>query len=141
MLIGTGNPASSTSSRAFTHRDVFVRLVQLALLSAGRRKLKAKEVKVLIEPLVVRWNRPGDPTSEYGAATATVNVARDGSVTDVDVLRTTGQTASNRPQVKLHQEQAVRAVRLCLQSYADVLDRTRQSGVGDTSESTSGIIL
>ena len=37
--------------------------------------------------------------------------------------------------------EAVRAVRLCLQSYADVLDRTRQSGVGDTGESTSGIIL
>jgi hypothetical protein len=28
------------------------------------------------------------------------------------VLRTTGQNARNRPQVKLHQEQAVKAVRL-----------------------------
>ena len=27
-------------------------------------------------------------------------------------MGTSGQTASNRPQVKLHQEQAVRAVRL-----------------------------
>ena len=37
--------------------------------------------------------------------------------------------------------EAVRAVRLCLQSYTDVLDGTRQNGVGDTGECTGGVIL
>jgi len=41
-----------------------------------------------------------------------VRLARDGSVTAVEVLRTTGITESNRGQVKLHQEAAMKAVRL-----------------------------
>jgi outer membrane biosynthesis protein TonB len=69
----------------------------------------AAEVRRQLKP---HWKAPTGADVEQLRTELSIRLARDGSVTDVDVLRTTGQTASNRPQVRLHQEQAVRAVRL-----------------------------
>ena len=69
----------------------------------------AAEVRRQLKP---HWKAPSGADVEQLRTELSIRLARDGSVTDVDVLRTTGQTESNRPQVKLHQEQAVRAVRL-----------------------------
>jgi outer membrane biosynthesis protein TonB len=74
--------------------------VQASLAGEIRRQLKP------------HWKAPTGADVEQLRTELSIRLARDGSVTDIDVLRTTGQTASNRPQVKLHQEQAVRAVRL-----------------------------
>jgi hypothetical protein len=69
----------------------------------------AAEVRRQLKP---HWKAPTGADVEQLRTELSIRLARDGSVTDVDVLRTTGQTESNRPQVRLHQEQAVRAVRL-----------------------------
>ena len=69
----------------------------------------AAEIRRQLKP---HWKAPTGADVEQLRTELSIRLARDGSVTDVDVLRTSGQTASNRPQVKLHQEQAVRAVRL-----------------------------
>jgi outer membrane biosynthesis protein TonB len=74
--------------------------VQASLAAEVRRQLKP------------HWKAPTGADVEQLRTELSIRLARDGTVTDVDVLRTSGQTASNRPQVKLHQEQAVRAVRL-----------------------------
>lgn len=74
--------------------------VQASLAAAVRRQLKP------------HWKAPTGADVEQLRTELSIRLAKDGSVTDVDVLRTTGQTPSNRPQVRLHQEQAVRAVRL-----------------------------
>jgi outer membrane biosynthesis protein TonB len=67
------------------------------------------EVRRQLKP---HWKAPTGADAELLRTELSISLARDGSVTRVDVLRTTGQTPSNKPQVKLHQEQAVRAVRL-----------------------------
>jgi len=67
------------------------------------------EVRRQLKP---HWKAPTGADAELLRTELSISLARDGSVTRVEVLRTTGQTASNKPQVKLHQEQAVRAVRL-----------------------------
>ena len=41
-----------------------------------------------------------------------LTLARDGTVTNIELLGTTGVTASNRPQLALHRERARRAVSL-----------------------------
>jgi len=67
------------------------------------------EIRRQLKP---HWKAPTGADAELLRTELSISLARDGSVTQVEVLRTTGQTASNKPQVKLHQEQAVRAVRL-----------------------------
>jgi outer membrane biosynthesis protein TonB len=74
--------------------------VQASLVAAVRRQVKP------------HWKAPTGADVELLRTELSIRLAKDGSVTDIDVLRTTGQNASNRPQVKLHQEQAVKAVRL-----------------------------
>jgi outer membrane biosynthesis protein TonB len=74
--------------------------VQAALASLVRRQLKP------------HWKAPTGADAELLRTELSIALGRDGSVDRVEVLRTTGQTASNRPQVRLHQEQAIRAVRL-----------------------------
>jgi outer membrane biosynthesis protein TonB len=74
--------------------------VQASLQAEVRRQLKP------------HWQSPSGADAELLRTELSIWLARDGSVTRVEVIRTTGQTPSNRPQVKLHQEQAVRAVRL-----------------------------
>ena len=58
------------------------------------------------------WNSPSGADAELLRTELSIWLGRDGSVTRVEVIGTTGVTPSNRPQVKLHQEQAVKAVKL-----------------------------
>jgi outer membrane biosynthesis protein TonB len=74
--------------------------VQASLGADVRRQLKP------------HWKAPTGADAELLRTELSIWLAANGSVTRVEVIRTTGQTASNRPQVKLHQEQAIRAVRL-----------------------------
>lgn len=76
--------------------------VQVSLAAEVRRQLKP------------HWQQaaPSGAEIELLRTVLTISLARNGSITRVEVVRTTGQTASNRPQVELHQEQAVKAARL-----------------------------
>jgi hypothetical protein len=67
------------------------------------------EVRRQLKPY---WKAPTGADAELLRTELSVALARDGSVVRVEIIGTSGQTASNKPQVKLHQEQAVRAVRL-----------------------------
>lgn len=55
---------------------------------------------------------PTGPDAELLKTSLRIELNRDGTVKSVRVLGTTGQTDSNRGQVRLHQEAAVKAVRL-----------------------------
>lgn len=66
----------------------------------------------VLRQLKPHWRAPSGADAELLRTELSISLARNGAVTDIEVIRTTGQNASNRPQVKLHQEQAVRAVRL-----------------------------
>jgi outer membrane biosynthesis protein TonB len=80
--------------------------------AAASAEVKASLGRMVREQLRPHWKSPSGADAELLRTELSIWLARDGSVTRVEVLRTTGQTASNRPQVKLHQEQALRAVRL-----------------------------
>lgn len=69
----------------------------------------ARAVRDQIKP---HWKAPTGADAEQLRTELSIWLSKSGSVSRVEVIRTTGQTGSNRPQVKLHQEQAVRAVRL-----------------------------
>jgi hypothetical protein len=68
--------------------------------------------RMVREQLKDHWKSPTGADAELLRTELSIWLAPSGAVTRVEVIRTTGQTASNRPQVKLHQEQAVRAARL-----------------------------
>jgi hypothetical protein len=74
--------------------------VQASLGAEVRRQLKP------------HWKAPTGADAELLRTELSISLAASGAVTAVEIVRTTGQTASNRPQVALHQEQAMRAVRL-----------------------------
>ncbi len=74
--------------------------VQASLGAEVRRQLKP------------HWKAPTGADSEQLRTEVVIALAEDGRVTDIRIVGTTGQTASNRPQVPLHREQAERAVRL-----------------------------
>lgn len=76
--------------------------VEASLVAEVRRQLKP------------HWQRavPSGADAEALRTELSLTLARDGRVTGIDVVRTTGITASNRPQVALHQERARRAVTL-----------------------------
>jgi outer membrane biosynthesis protein TonB len=74
--------------------------VQASLAAEIRRQLKP------------HWKAPTGADVELLRTQVTVTLAPNGSVASIGDVRTTGETPSNRSQVKLHQEQAVRAVRL-----------------------------
>lgn len=74
--------------------------VQASLGAEVRRQLKP------------HWRAPTGADVELLRTQLTVTLSRSGAVVSIDDISTSGQTASNRSQVKLHQEQAVRAVRL-----------------------------
>ena len=77
--------------------------------SAAVRSSLGAEVRRQLKP---HWKAPTGADAELLRTELGITLAPNGAVTDIEVLRTTGQTDSNRPQVKLHQEQAARAVRL-----------------------------
>jgi hypothetical protein len=76
--------------------------VEASLVAEVRRQLKP------------HWQRavPSGADAEALRTELSLTLGRDGRVTGIDVVRTTGITASNRPQVALHQERAKRAVTL-----------------------------
>ncbi len=74
--------------------------VQASLAAEIRRQLKP------------HWKAPTGADVELLRTQVTATLAPNGSVASIGEVRTTGETPSNRSQVKLHQEQAVRAVRL-----------------------------
>jgi transcriptional regulator of acetoin/glycerol metabolism len=80
-----------------------------AVASAAVQSSLAAEVLRQLKP---HWKAPTGADVEQLRTELSISLAPNGAITDVKVLRTTGQTASNRPQVKLHQEQAVKAARL-----------------------------
>jgi outer membrane biosynthesis protein TonB len=67
------------------------------------------EIRRQLKP---HWKSPTGADVEQLRTTVRVNLTRSGGVESIGSVTTTGQTASNRGQVKLHQEQAIRAVRL-----------------------------
>jgi outer membrane biosynthesis protein TonB len=76
--------------------------VEASLVAEVRRQLKP------------HWQRavPSGADAEALRTELSLTLGRNGQVTGIDVVRTTGITASNRPQVALHQERARRAVTL-----------------------------
>ena len=74
--------------------------------------VEASLVREITRQLKPFWKAPTGADAEQLRTELRIALARDGSVTEVRVLRTTGQTDSNRGQVRLHQEAAVKAVRL-----------------------------
>jgi outer membrane biosynthesis protein TonB len=71
----------------------------------------AAEIRRQVKP---HWQRaaPSGADVQSLRTELTLTLARDGSLISIDSVRTTGQSASNRPQVALHQERAKRAVTL-----------------------------
>jgi len=74
--------------------------VQASLGAEVRRQLKP------------HWKAPTGADAELLRTEVVIALAENGQVEDIRIVGTSGQTASNRPQVRLHQEQAARAVRL-----------------------------
>jgi hypothetical protein len=76
--------------------------VEASLAAEVRRQVKPQWQKVV----------PTGADAEALRTELSLTLARDGSVVRADVVGTTGITASNRPQVALHQERARKAVML-----------------------------
>ena len=74
--------------------------VQASLGAEVRRQLKP------------HWKAPTGADAEQLRTEMIISLAQDGRVVDMRIVGTTGQTASNRPQVPLHREHAERAIRL-----------------------------
>ncbi len=68
--------------------------------------------RLIREQLKPHWKAPTGPDAEQLRTELRVQLAKDGRVTSVEVIGTTGQTDSNQGQVRLHQEAAMKAVRL-----------------------------
>ena len=90
------NPSQSTAAPAAAAGPA----VQASLAAEIRRQIKP------------HWKAPTGADAEQLRTEVIISLAQDGRVTDIRIVGTTGQTASNRPQVPLHREQAERAVRL-----------------------------
>ncbi|HLL29758.1 MAG TPA: TonB C-terminal domain-containing protein [Allosphingosinicella sp.] len=95
-LSDRANPSQATNPPAAATGTA----VQASLGAEVRRQLKP------------HWKAPTGADAEQLRTEVVISLAQDGRVTDIDIVGTTGQTASNRPQVPLHREQAERAVRL-----------------------------
>ncbi|MFL6857521.1 MAG: cell envelope biogenesis protein TolA, partial [Allosphingosinicella sp.] len=99
LLSGLGDadsPSRSTQAPAATAGPA----VQASLRAEVQRQLKP------------HWRAPTGADAELLRTQLTVTLSPTGAVLAIDDIATTGENASNRSQVKLHQEQAVRAVRL-----------------------------
>ena len=69
----------------------------------------AREVLRQLKPF---WRSPTGADAELLRTQLSISLARDGSVVSVRAIGTTGVTDSNRGQVRLHQEAAIKAVKL-----------------------------
>lgn len=92
------SPSRSTARPATTAGPA----VQASLIADIRRQIRP------------HWQRaaPSGADVEKLRTEVTISLSRSGAVTDVSLGDTTGVTGSNRPQVALHRERSVRAVRL-----------------------------
>lgn len=66
----------------------------------------------VLRQLKPHWRAPVGPDADQLRTELAIALDRDGGVRSVRVIGTIGVTPSNRPQVRLHQEAAQRAVRL-----------------------------
>lgn len=81
-----------------------------ASVGPAQQSALAAEIRRQIKPY---WKAPTGADAELLRTTVRVTLARDGSlVGDPEIVNTAGTTESNRTQVRLHQEQAIKAVRL-----------------------------
>lgn len=77
--------------------------------SAAVQASLGAEIRRQLKP---HWKAPTGADVELLRTQVTVTLAPSGAVASIGEVTTSGETPSNRSQVKLHQEQAVRAVRL-----------------------------
>ena len=80
--------------------------------AAAGPAVEASLAREVLRQLKPHWKAPTGADAEKLRTTVSISLARDGTVVAVRVLDTTGVTDSNRGQVRLHQEAAVKAVRL-----------------------------
>ena len=79
-------------------------------LSSAQKSALDAEIRRQIKPY---WKAPTGADVELLRTVVEVDLSRDGSIVgEPRIVATTGQNASNRAQVRLHQEQAVKAIRL-----------------------------
>lgn len=79
-------------------------------IGPAQQSALAAEIRRQIKPF---WKAPTGADADLLRTTISVKLARDGAlIGDPQVVGTTGQTDSNRAQVRLHQEQALKAIRL-----------------------------
>ncbi|HEY0027558.1 MAG TPA: cell envelope biogenesis protein TolA [Allosphingosinicella sp.] len=97
--LGTSNSQSKAASPPAKRGDA---KVEASLVAEVRRKVKP------------HWQRnvPTGADAEQLKTELVITLARSGAITGIRVTGTTGTTASNRPQVALHQERARKAVTL-----------------------------
>jgi outer membrane biosynthesis protein TonB len=80
--------------------------------AAAGPAVEASLAREVLRQLKPHWKAPTGADAEKLRTTLSISLARDGTVAAVRVIETTGVTDSNRGQVRLHQEAAVKAVRL-----------------------------
>lgn len=81
-----------------------------AAIGPAQKAALDAEIRRQIKPY---WKAPTGADAEQLRTFVIVNLNKDGSIAGApEVDQTTGETASNRSQVQLHQEQAVKAIRL-----------------------------
>jgi outer membrane biosynthesis protein TonB len=98
-----------SDSRADTKSTAKSGAVASSIGPAQKSALDA-EIRRQLKP---HWKAPTGADVELLRTIVTVRLARDGSLAgNPEVIETVGETASNRAQVRLHQEQAVKAIRL-----------------------------
>lgn len=79
-------------------------------IGPAQQSALAAEIRRQIKPY---WKAPTGADADQLRTTLAVKLARDGAlIGDPQIISTSGQTLSNRGQVRLHQEQALKAVRL-----------------------------
>lgn len=83
---------------------------QASSIGPAQKSALDAEIRRQLKP---HWKAPTGADVELLRTTVNVRLAKDGSIIgSPEVVETTGITASNRGQVNLHQEQAVKAIRL-----------------------------
>jgi outer membrane biosynthesis protein TonB len=80
--------------------------------AAAGPAVEASLAREVLRQLKPHWKAPTGADAEQLRTTLSISLTRDGQVASVRVIETTGITDSNRGQVRLHQEAAVKAVRL-----------------------------
>lgn len=74
--------------------------------------VQASLAREVLRQLKPHWTAPTGADAEKLRTELAITLARDGTVTNIEFLRQTGITDSNRAQMQLHRERAIKAVRL-----------------------------